>query len=24
MYQGAPLSHEMKNSNDTWVYNVVN
>jgi hypothetical protein len=22
MYQGAPLSHEMKNSNDTWVYNV--
>ena len=24
MYQGAPLSHEMKNSNDTWVYNVSN
>ena len=24
MYQGAPLSHEMKSSNDTWVYNVVN
>jgi hypothetical protein len=24
MYQGAPLSHEMKNSNDTWVYNVIN
>jgi len=24
MYQGAPLSHEMKDSNDTWVYNVVN
>ena len=24
MYQGAPLSHEMKNSNDTWVYNVLN
>jgi hypothetical protein len=24
MYQGAPLSHEMKTSNDTWVYNVVN
>jgi hypothetical protein len=24
MYQGAPLSQEMKNSNDTWVYNVVN
>ena len=21
MYQGAPLSHELKNSNDTWVYN---
>ena len=21
MYQGAPLSHEMKKSNDTWVYN---
>ena len=24
MYQGAPLSHEMKNSDDTWVYNVIN
>jgi hypothetical protein len=24
MYQGAPLSHEMKTSKDTWVYNVVN
>jgi hypothetical protein len=24
MYQGAPLSHEMKNSNDTWVYNTFN
>jgi hypothetical protein len=24
MYQGAPLSHEMKNSNDTWVYNINN
>ena len=24
MYQGAPLSHEMKTSNDTWVYNVLN
>jgi len=24
MYQGAPLSHEMKTSNDTWVYNVAN
>jgi len=24
MYQGAPLSHEMKNSNDTWVYNLLN
>jgi hypothetical protein len=24
MYQGAPLSHEMKNSNDTWVYNTLN
>ena len=24
MYQGAPLSNEMKTSNDTWVYNVVN
>jgi len=24
MYQGAPLSHEMKTSNDTWVYNVIN
>jgi len=24
MYQGAPLSHEMKASNDTWVYSVVN
>jgi len=23
MYQGAPLSHEMKNSNDSWVYNVL-
>ena len=22
MYQGAPLSHELKNSNDTWVYNL--
>jgi len=21
MYQGAPLPHEMKRSNDTWVYN---
>jgi len=21
MYQGAPLPHEMKHSNDTWVYN---
>ena len=21
MYQGAPLPHEMKSSNDTWVYN---
>ena len=24
MYQGAPLSHEMKKSNDTWVYNILN
>ena len=24
MYQGAPLSNEMKKSNDTWVYNVLN
>jgi len=24
MYQGAPLPHEMKHSNDTWVYNTVN
>jgi len=24
MYQGAPLSHEMKNSDDTWVYNTLN
>ena len=24
MYQGAPLSHEMKNSNDTWIYNSLN
>jgi len=24
MYQGAPLSHEMKSSNDTWIYDVVN
>ncbi len=24
MYQGAPLSHELKNSNDTWVYNSLN
>ena len=24
MYQGAPLSNELKNSNDTWVYNVLN
>jgi len=24
MYQGAPLPHEMKNSNDTWVYNTFN
>jgi len=24
MYQGAPLSHEMKRSNDTWVYNTLN
>jgi hypothetical protein len=24
MYQGAPLSHEMKACNDTWVYSVVN
>ena len=22
MYQGAPLSHEMKTSHDTWIYNV--
>ena len=21
MYQGAPLPHEMKSSNDNWVYN---
>jgi len=21
MYQGAPLSHELKNSDDTWIYN---
>jgi len=24
MYQGAPLSHELKNSNDTWIYNTLN
>lgn len=24
MYQGAPLSNEMKNSNDTWVYSQLN
>ena len=24
MYQGAPLPHEMKFSNDTWVYNSLN
>ena len=24
MYQGAPLSNELKKSNDTWVYNVIN
>ena len=24
MYQGAPLSHELKYSNDTWVYNSFN
>ena len=24
MYQGAPLSHEMKYSNDTWIYNTLN
>jgi hypothetical protein len=24
MYQGAPLSHEMKHSNDTWVYSTFN
>ena len=24
MYQGAPLLHEMKHSNDTWVYNTLN
>jgi len=24
MYQGAPLLHEMKSSNDTWVYNTFN
>ena len=24
MYQGAPLSHELKNSDDTWIYNSVN
>ena len=24
MYQGAPLSSELKKSNDTWVYNVIN
>ncbi len=24
MYQGAPLSHEMKNSDDTWVYDTLN
>jgi len=24
MYQGAPLPHEMKHSNDTWVYNTLN
>ena len=23
MYQGAPLPHEMKHSNDTWVYNTL-
>ena len=24
MYQGAPLSHELKNSDDTWIYNSLN
>ena len=24
MYQGAPLPHEMKSSNDNWVYNSLN
>jgi len=24
MYQGAPLPHEMKRSNDTWIYNTLN
>jgi len=24
MYQGAPLSHELKNSDDTWIYNSIN
>ena len=24
MYQGAPLPHEMKSSNDNWVYNLLN
>ena len=24
MYQGAPLSHELKNSNDTWIYSSLN
>ena len=24
MYQGAPLSHEMKHSNDTWIYTTLN
>ena len=24
MYQGAPLSDELKKSKDTWVYNVIN
>ena len=24
MYQGAPLPHEMKSSNDSWVYNSLN
>ena len=24
MYQGAPLSHELKNSNYTWIYSSLN